>query len=122
MPYVWTEPDPILSHQGVEIYYIYQDDNAANPVREHWYGFYDTCADELDEGSFDIREVEALLPPETLASCYGDHRTLLMTLIEQGFLTSCGFLIDGYLCDNAQSIREAVEAHTQMKLGRIPDE
>jgi hypothetical protein len=113
MPYVWTDPDVFLSHKGVDIYYIYQDDLADNPVREYWYGFYTTCADEIDEGSFDIRDVAALLPPDSRAACGNDHRALLMALIEQGLLTDSGFIIDGFLCDNAQSIREAVEAHSK---------
>ncbi|MHB9130380.1 MAG: hypothetical protein ACYDBB_04715 [Armatimonadota bacterium] len=113
MPYHWINPDVVLSHQGVDIFYIYQDDHADNPVREYWYGFSSICADETDDGAFDIREVEALLPSELQAACRNDHRATLMVLIDQGFLTACGFIIDGYLCDNAQSIREAVEAHTK---------
>ena len=111
MPYVWTEPDVLLSHQGVKIDFNYQDDGADNPPREFWYGFFSSCADDLDEGSFDIREVEALLPAETRRACRGDHRAFLMALIDAGFLTAYGFMIGGYLCDNANSIRDAVNEY-----------
>ena len=108
MPYTWTEPDVFLSHKGVDIYYIYMDDCADNPVREDLYGFYSTCADETDEGSFDIRDVEDLLSPETLAACNDDDSAILTALIDAGFLTTQGFMIDGMLYEYAGSIRVAV--------------
>ena len=113
MPYTWVDPDIFLDHQNVQIYYIYMDDNTHNPVREFWYGFYTTCADEIDDGSFDIRDVEELLTPETRAACHGDHQAILTALIDAGFLQSCGFMIDGYLCDSASRIRDAVNARMQ---------
>jgi len=107
MPYTWTEPDIFLSHQGVDIFYIYMDDCADNPIREDIYGFYSTCADETDEGSFDIRDVEDLLSPETLAACNDDDAAILTALIDAGFLTANGFMIDGVLYEYTGSIREA---------------
>jgi len=118
MPYVWTEPDVFFTHNGVTIYYIYTDDCADSPVREFWYGFYSTCGDEIDDGSFDIRDVKELLPPETQQECHDDHRAILTALIDAGFLTECGFMIDGRLCDSASLIRYGVNAYTDRQQAR----
>ena len=109
MPYVWTDPEVFLSYQGVEIYAIYAEDDHANPAREFWYGFYETCSDDDDEGASDIREVTGLLDPATLTACQDDHKAILKALIDAEFLQSHGFIVDGYLCDNANSIRDAVK-------------
>jgi hypothetical protein len=110
MPYAWTDPAIFLAHHGVTIYNIYLDDYFLNPVREYWYGFDSTCADELAAGSFDIRDVEELLPPETCSACHDDPKELIAALIDNGCITSHGILIDDVLYDNSCSIREAVMA------------
>ena len=112
MPYTWIEPDIFLSHKGIDVYYLYIDDCVDNPQREYWYGFYSNCSDGLAEGSFDIREVIAVLPPATRALCGDDHAAICTALIDIGVLTNAGFIIDGLLCDNANTIREAVEEHS----------
>jgi hypothetical protein len=115
MPYAWIDPDPVLTYHDVTIYYLYQDDFYENPVREFWYGFFSTCADEIDSGSFDIRDVVALLPPETRAVCEHDHQSILKALIDAGVLDPNGFLINGCRCDTATSIRDAVEHYLDMQ-------
>lgn len=115
MPYAWTNPDVFLSHRGVDIYYLYQDDFVDNPTREFWYGLYPTCSDGLGDGTFDIRDVELLLAPELRYRCRQDHQAILTALIDAGILTETGFLLDGQCYDQASRIRRAALAH----LGRL---
>lgn len=108
MPYVWSDPEVLLTHRGVTLYVIYQDDCFTNPPREFWYGFTSTCSDGDPEGAVDIRDIVTLLPESRHVQIH-DHRAIFKALIEAGFLTESGFMIDGYLCDNADTIRVAVE-------------
>lgn len=110
MPYTWTEPDVALSHQGVDIYYLYLDDYADNPTREHWFGFDPSCSDEDGAGCFDLRDVAPLLPACVRQACGGDATRLLIALIDAGYLTADGLVIAGRLHTDAASIRAAVAA------------
>jgi hypothetical protein len=110
MPYLWTDPDVVLSHKGVDVYYTYPDDMAENPPSEHRFGFSLTCTDDCDDYAFDLHDVAPLLPVETRDACQGDAEALITALIDAGFLTEDGFVIDGALYDNAASIRTAVAA------------
>lgn len=76
MPYIWTEPNLVLEHQGISVYNTYKDDNCDRPFEFH----YTTDITE-QSAAFDIRDLE----------CYqygGEHTSILKQAIEHGEITA----------------------------------
>ncbi len=77
MPYIWTEPAPVLTHQGVTVYHVYKND------------FWDAGAYECqyrtdvteESDCFDIRDLESYRPDM-------EHIDILKLSIERGEITS----------------------------------
>ncbi len=86
MPYVstYTEPDIFLTHNDVNIYHIYKDDDLDEGIRTYWYGYDEDC-DDSGTSSFDIRELSNYDKDED-----PDHKDILIEAIELGLLTSEG--------------------------------
>lgn len=66
MPYVWTEPDSFITHQGVEVYHVYKRQLALT----YWYTTNpcdddgDCPLDGDDAGQFDVRDLPRRTPEE----------------------------------------------------------
>ena len=75
MPYIWTEPQQVLEHQGVLIYNTYKDENWERPY---------SCLYTTDVAEqampFDIRDLKSYQPG-------GDHIAILKRAIEIGEIT-----------------------------------
>ena len=110
MPYTWTDPDVFISHGGVDVFNVYPDNCANDPPSECRFGFDPACADDCDDRVFDVDDVTPLLPVATRMACAGEAAALITVLIDAGYLTADGFVIDGKLHTDARSIRLAVAA------------
>ena len=75
MPYIWTEPQLILEHQGDSVYNTYKDENWEHPH---------SCRHTTDVAeqatSFDIHDLKSYQSRE-------DSITILRRLIELGEIT-----------------------------------
>lgn len=76
MPYIWTEPNLVLEHQGVSVYNTYKDDNWDRPFEYH----YTTDITE-QTAMFDIRDLDSFRHSE-------EHISILKQAIEHGEITA----------------------------------
>jgi len=77
MPYIWTEPDEMISHLGVTVYHVYKDGFWERGAYEFHYTT-DVTENELD---FDIRGLISYRPDE-------DHTDILKRAIERREITA----------------------------------
>lgn len=65
MPYVWTEPEAVVDHQGVQVYHTYNGEHAS----QYWYTTLDSDDDYgsplEDGGQFDVRDLPINVPYQT---------------------------------------------------------
>ena len=71
MPYDWVEPGRVLTHRGVTVYELYDNDQVQEGAMENWFTLDSTASadDGKDEGVFDIRDLPEV--PEKLQKKYG---------------------------------------------------
>ena len=72
MPYIWTEPNLVLEHQGISVYNTYKDDSWDRPLECH----YTTDVTEQAD-TFDIHDLASFQPGER-------HASILKLAIERG--------------------------------------
>ena len=77
MPYIWTEPELFVEHQGVSVYHVYKDGYWDCGCRVYW---YTTDITEQAE-PFDIRDLPSFRQD-------GDHYAILKQAIECGEITT----------------------------------
>ena len=76
MPYIWTEPELMVTHQDVAVYRTYKDGYWDCGCRVYWY-----TTDITEQAlSFDIRDLKSYRHDE-------DHAVILMQAIERGEIT-----------------------------------
>ena len=76
MPYIWTEPELVLTHQGVSVYYTYRNDYMEEGSYEYHY-----TTDIGEQSSFDIRDLDSYQPDASLED-------ILVRAIEAGEITA----------------------------------
>jgi hypothetical protein len=77
MPYIWTEPTEVLTHEGVTVYHVYRNgfwDQGA-------YEFHYTADITESADSFDIRDLESY--KEGM-----EHSEVLKLAIERGEISA----------------------------------
>ena len=77
MPYIWTEPDEVVSHLGVTVYNVYKDGFWDRGAYEFHYTT-DVTENALD---FDIRDLNSYRHSE-------DHAAILKRAIEHEEITA----------------------------------
>lgn len=76
MPNVWTEPDEVITHNGVTVYHTYKD---GEYISAYWYTLNESDDDWEGESAFDVRELNAYDSDKS-------HEEILRTAIENSEL------------------------------------
>jgi hypothetical protein len=77
MPYAWTEPTEVLTHQGVTVYHVYKNEFWDAGTREF---LYRTDITEESE-PFDLRDLESY-------QLDMEHAAILKLAIERGEISA----------------------------------
>lgn len=86
MPYAWTEPALVLTHNGVSVYHVYK-----NQFWDSGHYMYQYTTDVAEEDNpFDIRDLESYRGSQNRE----DHVSILKQAIERGEITEEGYQDD----------------------------